>query len=69
MNQKFLQSMYHASVNIILMVENVTQIKNRTTINVDVSVKTMCAKNILFWNPTTCSFEHGKCLSVLLIIQ
>ena len=31
--------MYHANVNVNLMVENVTQIKSRITINVGVSVK------------------------------
>ena len=31
--------MYHAGVNVILVVANVTQIKGETTINISVSVK------------------------------
>ena len=31
--------MYHAGVNVILVVANVTQIKRETTINISVSVK------------------------------
>ena len=34
MNQKHYQSIYHANVNVNFMVENVTQIKKRMTIDV-----------------------------------
>ena len=44
--------MYHVNVNVNLMVENVTQIKSRTTINIGVGVKfqknDMCVKKIVF---------------------
>ena len=33
------QNIYHADLNVILMVENVTRIKTGVTINVSVSVK------------------------------
>ena len=56
-------NMYHAGVNVILVVANVTQIKRETTINISVSVKIWknitCAKNYI-WNPATCSCENGK---------
>ena len=39
MNRKHQQSIYHANVNVSLMVENVVQITSRVTINVDASVK------------------------------
>ena len=39
MNQKYLQNIYHANVNVNLMVENLIQIKSGITINVNVSVK------------------------------
>ena len=39
MNQKHQQNLYHANENVNLMGKNVTQIKIRTTINVDVSAK------------------------------
>ena len=41
MNQKHQQSIYHANVNVNLMVENLIQIKSGITINVDVNVKTL----------------------------
>ena len=71
-------NMYHAGVNVILVVANVTQIKRETTINISVSVKIWknitCAKNYI-WNPATCSYENGKYVastiddSVLLLFQ
>ena len=39
MNQKHSQSIYHLNVNVNLIVENLTQIKNGITINIEVSVK------------------------------
>ena len=39
MNQKHKQNIYHANINLSLMVKSVTEIKSGTTINVDVSVK------------------------------
>ena len=39
MKQKHSQNMYHANVNINLMVENLTQIKSGITINAEVSTK------------------------------
>ena len=47
---KTLQNIYLVNVNLNLMVENVTQIKSRITLNVEVSAtiqeKTKCVKNI-----------------------
>ena len=49
---KTLTNMYHANVNVNLMVENVIQIKSGTTVNVDVAVKILkniiCVKKIIF---------------------
>ena len=46
------QSMYHANVNVKLMVENVIQIKSAITLNVSASRKfqnnILLAKNIIF---------------------
>ena len=40
---------HHANVNLILMIEGVTQIKSRLIINVDVSVKNIIyVKQIVF---------------------
>ena len=51
--------MYHANVNLNLIIENVIQIKRGITINVDVSVK-IWKKHCVYekdhiWNPATCS--------------
>ena len=50
------------SVNVTLMVKNVTWIKTGITINVGVSVKIhksiVCTKN--FGNPATCGGENSK---------
>ena len=49
MNQKHLQNIYHENVNVNLMLENITQIKNGIMINLDVSARiqenTICVKN------------------------
>ena len=73
MNQKHQPKMYHANININLMVKNVIQIKIRITINIDVSAKfrknIMCAKKIIFRNLV---LVFGKMVSfqeVLLLIQ
>ena len=39
MNRKHEKIIYHANVNVSLMVENVTHIKSGITISIDVSVK------------------------------
>ena len=52
MNQKHYRRIYHANVNVNLMVENVIETKSGITINVGASVKmkknTECAKKITF---------------------
>ena len=52
MNQKHEQNIYHANVNVNLIVKIVIQIKSVITINVGVSAKIrkniMCAKKITF---------------------
>ena len=49
MNQKHKKSMYHANVNLNLMVENVIHIKSELMINVYMSVKNMIyMKKIIF---------------------
>ena len=46
------------------MEENIIQINDRSTINVDVSVKdAMYVKRYYFWNPSTCNCENGKYLA------
>ena len=39
MNQKHQQSMYHANVNLDLLVENLIQIKKGIRVNANVSIK------------------------------
>ena len=56
--------MYHASVNVSFMVENVTRIKSGITISVGVSVKILkehnsCEQDYIL-NPATSSGENGK---------
>ena len=52
------------------MVKNVTQIKSGTTIIVNVSVKTqediMCAKKDCTWNSSTCTYENGEYLRIII---
>ena len=43
------QNIYHADLNVILMVENVTQIKTGVTINVSVSVKIKKKSIVSVW--------------------
>ena len=49
MNQKHLQNIHHVNVNVNLMLENITQIKNGLMINLDVGARiqenTIYAKN------------------------
>ena len=46
MNRKHEQNKYHGSVDVNLMVENVTRLRSGITINVDVSTKVQ--KNIMW---------------------
>ena len=52
------------------MIENVIQIKSRTTINAGASAKTqgniMCAKNIYIRNPRTCTCENVRYLESII---
>ena len=60
--------MYHANVNINLMVESVIQIKSRIMIIVNVSVKKkkkICEEDYN-WNPATCSWEKDKYLANII---
>ena len=50
------------------MKQNVSQSNDGITINVDVSIKTICEKDYV-WNPATCSCENGKYLASILDIQ
>ena len=49
MNQKHLQNIHHVNVNVNLMLENITQIKNGLMTNLDVGARiqenTIYAKN------------------------
>ena len=61
----------HMNVNVKLMKQNVSQIKYRITINVDVSVKKYSVKNIIYvknnvWNPATCNCENGEYLASIM---
>ena len=56
MNQKHEQSIYHANLNVNLMVENIAQIKSGITINVNMTVRT--------WkNPATCTCDSSEYLA------
>ena len=56
MNRKHEQSIYHANLNVNLMVENIAQIKSGITINVNVTVRT--------WkNPFTCTRDSSEYLA------
>ena len=61
---------YHANVNVNIMVENVIQIKSGIMINVDVGVKIckniMCTKKEYIWNPVACSCGNGKYLGNII---
>ena len=61
--------MYHANVNVHLILENITQIKIGITINVVASVNIkkkldVCKKYT--WNPATCSYKNGKTLASII---
>ena len=55
------------NVNVDLMKENVIQIKDRITINVDVSLKkrNVCQKGNV-WNPATCTCKNEKYLASIM---
>ena len=55
------------NVNVDLMKENVIQIKDRITINVDVSLKkpNVCQKDNV-WNPATCTCKNEKYLASIM---
>ena len=62
---KYEQMIYHANVNVNLVLENVIQIKSGTTRNVNVSVK--IERNIICTkNPATCSCKNGKYLAGII---
>ena len=48
MNQKHEQSIYHVNTNLNLMEENVIQINDGIRINVNVSIKNIYVKRIIF---------------------
>ena len=59
MNQKHYRRIYHANVNVNLMVENVIETKSGITINVGASVKMekkyrVCEKDYI-WNLAICN--------------
>ena len=57
------------NVNVILVLQNITQITRGIKINASVSVKIqkniMCAK-IYIWNPATCSCENDKYEGIII---
>ena len=67
MNRKHLQSMYHTSVNLNLMDDNLIQINGGIMINVNVNVEKrhVCEKDYI-WNPATCSCENAKYLASII---
>ena len=69
----FKKNMYHANVNVNLMVKNVIQIKSGTTRNAGANVKIlkniMCGKKILFRILLHVVAKMVNILKVLLIIQ
>ena len=59
MNQQHKKNIYHANVNVNLMVENVIQIKSGLMRNVDVSVNIILyVKNIIFGTLQPCILRH-----------
>ena len=54
MNQKY---SLNISLDVSLMVENVTRDKNGTTVSVIVSVKHHAYEGDYAWNPSTCACE------------
>ena len=69
MNRKHKQSIYHANVNVNLMIENAIHINGGITINVDVCKKrNVCEKN-MFRIPLHAVVKMGNIKQVLWIIQ
>ena len=66
MHQNHLKSIYHANVNINLMVESVIQIKSGIMINVGAHVKTNICEKDYTWNPATFSCKNGKYLASII---
>ena len=59
--------MYHGKVNVNLIKGNIIQIDGRTTINVDLSVKsTKYMEKSRIWNPSTCVYENEKYLANIM---
>ena len=58
--------MYHANVNINLMVENIIQIQSQIMINADTSPKKHICEKDYIWNPATCSCKNGKYLASII---
>ena len=56
MNRKHEQNIYHANVNVNLMIENIAQIKSGITINVNVTVRTSK-------NPAICTCDNSEYLA------
>ena len=67
MNRKHEQSIYHANVNVNLLVESVIQIKIGIMINVSWMWKKhhTCEKDYI-WNPATCGCENGNYLASII---
>ena len=64
--------MYHANVNVNLIMENVNLVKIEITINVGVNVKiqkTIVSAKKIVWNPATCSCENSKYVRIIIMIQ
>ena len=59
--------MYHANINLNLMIESKIQIKSGTMINIDESEKkhVICEKDYI-WNSSICSSENGKYLPSII---
>ena len=67
---KTLASIYHANVNVNLVVENVIQIKSGITIHVDASAKNIiCVKKIIFGIVLHVVVKIVNIWQVLLTIQ
>ena len=58
--------MYHANVNVNLVVENVIQLKSGIMTNVDTRAKTSYIWKYYIWNPATRSCENDKYLASVI---
>ena len=58
------QSIYHANVNVNLMIEDVIQIRSGITMCLDASAKNI--ENCCIWNTATCSCKYGKYLGSII---